>query len=357
MGVIPPPIVILSEAKNLVTLLSQCSTGLWPHQTSVLTFRIMVNYQQRLLFKVEKQMTLIDDIRSDLINESADLANTLRKAKILASELGVSEFRDWVDSELNGYSDISKLPNYRRFRPQNVGTFAGSFQRWMENVPLPTYNLPDEVKEFAENLEFLAGVGELEAMLTQENEYLRKPWPQEGVILARQVVKMSGGMELVEAHQPILSSTIAGILHNVKNKLLDFILGLQENNVTSANLNSGEVKQEEVRNLFNINIYGDHNVVASGESVQQQVRTIRRGDVESLVHYLRQHKVGKSDLRALEKAVSAEPVNLDGRFGPKVQAWVGKMIGKASSGVWKIGLASAPAVLMEALRRYYGGSF
>ena len=300
-------------------------------------------------------MSLIDDICSDLTNESADLANTLRKAKILVSAIGLPEFREWVDYERSGYPDLAKVPTYRRFRPQNLGTFSGSLQRWMENVLLPTYNLPDEVKEFAENLEFFAGVGELEAMLTQENEYLRKPWPQEGVILARQVVKMSGGMELVEAHQPILPSTIAGILHNVKNKLLDFILGLQENNVTSANLKSGEVKQEAVRNLFNINIYGDHNVVASGENAQQQVKAIRKGDVESLVDYLRQHKVGKNDLSELEKAVSAEPVSSGGQFGPKVQGWIGKMVAKASSGAWKITLTEAPKVLMDGLRSYYGG--
>ena len=300
-------------------------------------------------------MALIDNIRSDLVDESASVSNTLRKAKILAYDLGLPEFREWVDSELNGYSDITKLPSYRRFRPQNVGTFAGSFQRWMENVLLPTYNLPDEVKEFAENLEFFAGVGELEAMLTQENEYLRKPWPQEGVILARQVVKMSGGMELVEAHQPILPSTIAGILHNVKNKLLDFILGLQENNVTSENLKSGEVKQETVRNLFNINIYGDHNIVASGENVQQQANPIRKGDIASLVNHLAGHKVDENDLSELKRIVATEQDPSQGQFGPKVQAWVGKMIEKAASGAWKISLATAPKVLIDGIRSYYGG--
>lgn len=30
-------------------------------------------------------MNLLDEIRADLVNESASLANTLRKAKILAS--------------------------------------------------------------------------------------------------------------------------------------------------------------------------------------------------------------------------------------------------------------------------------
>ena len=53
-------------------------------------------------------MSLIDDICSDLTNESADIANTLREAKILASAIGLPEFREWVDSELNGYPDLKK---------------------------------------------------------------------------------------------------------------------------------------------------------------------------------------------------------------------------------------------------------
>ena len=66
-------------------------------------------------------MSLLDEIRSDLTNQSADLSNTLRKAKVLASRIGLDEFREWVDSELSGYKDLEKLPSYRRFRPTNIG--------------------------------------------------------------------------------------------------------------------------------------------------------------------------------------------------------------------------------------------
>ena len=65
-------------------------------------------------------MSLLDDIRTDLVNESAHLSNTLRKAKILANAIGLPEFREWVDSELSGYVDRGKVPSYRRFRPTNL---------------------------------------------------------------------------------------------------------------------------------------------------------------------------------------------------------------------------------------------
>lgn len=50
-------------------------------------------------------MSLLDEIRNDLVTESASLCNTIRKAKILASAIGLPEFREWVDSELSGYAD------------------------------------------------------------------------------------------------------------------------------------------------------------------------------------------------------------------------------------------------------------
>ena len=69
-------------------------------------------------------MGLLDDIRSDLTKQSADLSVTLRKAKVLASAIGLPEFRDWVDSELNGYEDRNKLPSYRVHGATSLGYFV-----------------------------------------------------------------------------------------------------------------------------------------------------------------------------------------------------------------------------------------
>ena len=136
-------------------------------------------------------MSLLDEIRSDLVNESADLSNTLRKAKILASAIGLPEFREWVDFELSGYTDKDKVPSYRRFRPTNLGTFAGPFQSGVKNMVLPTFNLPDEVKDFAENMMFFDGVGALETQVSSPGQI---KWPQEMVLLARDAIQMNGGM-------------------------------------------------------------------------------------------------------------------------------------------------------------------
>ncbi len=299
-------------------------------------------------------MSLIDDIRTDLVNESAGLSNTLRKAKILASEIGLPEFREWVDFELSGYPDKDKVPSYRCFPATNLGKFSGPFQSGLRNVVLPTYNLPNPVKDFAENLVFLEGVGALEGILAQESTSYQKKWPQEFVFLSREAIPMSGGMVLVDAYQALPPYLISGILDNVKNKLLDFMLGLQESEGTSEGLNKGVVGQEVIRNLFYMNIYGNHNIVASGENVNQEANLVQEGDVSSLLNHFRELNVSTDDLREIEHAVSQEKEALNGEFGPKVRAWIGGMVSKAASGTWKIGLDTASKVLMDSLRRFYG---
>ncbi len=296
-------------------------------------------------------MSLLDDIRADLVDESAGISNTLRKAKILASELGVPEFREWVDFELAGYPSRENVPDYRRFNPTNLGTFSGPFGSGVKNFVIPTYALPDDVKNFAENLIFYDGVGSLEAQAAIAGEALQMRWPQEMVMLARDSIHMSGDLLLADAHRQILPHMILGILDQVKNKLLDFLLGLQESNITADNLDQNTVERDVVRNLFNINIYGDRNVVASGEHVAQSGTNVQEGDLESLLTFLRELNVDTEDIEQIRDAISSEP---NASNGPKVQAWRDSMIGKAASGKWNIALATASKLLPDALNAYYG---
>ena len=300
-------------------------------------------------------MSLLDEIRSDLTNESATLSNTLRKAKILASAIGLEEFREWVDSELDGYNNRDKVPSYRRrFRPTNIGTFVGPFQSEASNMVLPTYNLPEVIKYFAENLIFFDGVGALEAQAADGSQIT---WPQEMILLARGAIHTRGDMVLVDAHKRIPAYIFSGILDQVKNKLLDFMLGLQENNITSEDLDNRTVEPELARNLFQIHIYGDHNIVASGEHVSQQVNLVQKGDIDSLLSRLRELKVDDEDLSELKNAVSQETAAPSRHhYGPKVGAWFGKMMSQAATSAWTVSLETASKVLQDALNAYYFGS-
>ena len=292
---------------------------------------------------------LINDIRKDLVTESASLSNTLRKAKILAHQLGLSELHQWADSELSGYEDRDQTPEYRWFRPNNLGTFFGPFGSGVKNQLLPTNNLPEPLKSFAENLILQQSVSHLEAMMSQESA--RFPWPAEFVEVARKYIVIEG-MQLVEVNQPIPRSVFSEVLDSVKTRLLDFVLDIS---VTDEELRDGTFDLPQIRNTFNTHVYGDRNVVAVGENVSQELTSeIVPGNRQALLAHLSKKGIADDDLDILKNALASEPTADKNRLGPQVSAWLGRMVIKMTSGTLNVAAQAAPDILVGAIGKYYG---
>ena len=106
--------------------------------------------------------------------------------------------------------------------------------------------------------------------------------------------------------------------------------------------------------MFNINIYGSNNIVASGDQVQQTTAITKAGDIQSLIEKLRAANVKEADLKDLERAIDADKTPKKGKIGSHVGSWFGQMIGKAASGAWKVAIETAPTLIMQLLKSYYG---
>lgn len=168
---------------------------------------------------------------------------------------------------------------------------------------------------------------------------------------AQEATSVQGGLFLTRAYQFIPASVYQEILEQVRNRLFDFMLDLQNGNNSSDESDAPET----VGQLVNLHIYGNNNVVATGEQVSQQVITIQKGDVASLLGQLREYGVEEKDVLDLQDAVSSEPEILpDGNYGARVGTWLGNMLAKASTGAWKVGLETATEVLPKMLNAYYG---
>ena len=302
-------------------------------------------------------MDAIQEFIDELAQHDVDLTSALRKAKMLTNDLHSPELDAWMNSELYGYDDQTKVPEYRRFPAANYGDFMGPGNSAGPNDGTPTVlfiqteNLPDEVKRFAATLVVVDPVGAL-ALLAQEQEAVEKSWPPELIISAQGATAVPGGLFLTRAYQYIEPSVYPGIVEQVRNRLFDFMLALQSRN----NATEGSAMPEAVGSMVNLHIYGNNNVVATGEQVSQQVTTtIVKGDIASLLQQMREYGIGERDILELQDAVSSEPEALpDGNYGAKVGAWLGNMLAKASTGVWDVGLETASEVLPKALKAFYG---
>jgi hypothetical protein len=72
---------------------------------------------------------LIIQIQEAALDGNSSLTDALRKAKIACAKLGLREFGNWIDQELNGYMDksIDELPEYRRLHgtPEAFNPYQG----------------------------------------------------------------------------------------------------------------------------------------------------------------------------------------------------------------------------------------
>jgi hypothetical protein len=115
------------------------------------------------------------------------------------------------------------------------------------------------------------------------------------------------------------------------------------------------LESKTVTQIFNTTVYGGGaNVVGKASNSQLTVSVIQH-DRESLFEQLRDHGVTDDDLVVLDEALRGEPRPVEnGKFGPRVASWIAQMIGKASTGVWEIGVGAAGDLLAAAIGQYYG---
>ena len=303
-------------------------------------------------------MSLIQQLQDDIVNEEVSLASILRRAKILAYGLKHGDFKKWVDNELNGYPDADSIPCYRRYDTHSYGDFFGSFERLMQNAPIPTINLPDRIRSFAQEVILDSGVGSLEDMMNNPDmtRYgaVKFAWPPDIVALAAQY-QIYENMNLLSAWKTINSNHVTDILEAVRNKLLDFVLELRDSfpELAKSDDKIGEVPLEQTTNIFNTHIHGNQNVVAAGANITQDVRqVVRSNDLGSLLSYLKSIGVSEEDTQELQEAVEEDgPAEESAGFGPRVRDWLGR---KTAEGALNATLSGIAMTAAKAVAQYNG---
>jgi hypothetical protein len=301
-------------------------------------------------------MRVLREIRDGCANSTITVADLLRKATILAATLCNEALRTWVKAELSGYSGDEAIPSYRTFQAELLGTVRGPGEIIMRHQ-IPTFQMPEALKRRAKSITLPHSLGELESMASQDD--LRHPWPPEVVLLLNRSIQLTYGYTLVEAYQPISQANIRGILDAVRDRLLEFVLGLQE--LSPAALDSEDELarlQDQAGKVFSVTITGNNNVVASGEGISQQaMQGIRPMDRRSLEEHMRIAGVPEEAIGDLRRAIEDDGIpSSEGKLGSRVTRWIDGAATKVLESAWKVASNAGVEVLKKALLEYYGWS-
>jgi hypothetical protein len=230
-------------------------------------------------------MSLLREIQKDAVDSNVKLATLLRKCKVLAARLGNLEFKQWVESELNGYNGNSseELPNYRIIKVNSKGHFSGPFGSGLRNADMPLLCVPEEAREVLGHSYFRDPVAALEALVDQSDSGIaQEPWNPNLVQMFAQ--RFYENMFCLQAWKVISIAQIIGVLDTIRNKILSFALEIEGEspNAGEAPVNSNPVPQEKVHQIFNTYITGDvQNLATGSEDFQQTVNQADNSEVFS----------------------------------------------------------------------------
>jgi hypothetical protein len=300
-------------------------------------------------------MSLLREIQDAAVSDEVPITTLLRKAKVLAARIGSGELSRWVDLELNGYPDRAELPNYRIANVRALGTFAGPFGSGAKNAPIPPSCIPEQFREWAETAFLVLPISGYEELLKKKDAgSFQAPWPPD--LIAHVSGDIYHNMNMVTAYSEIPRAAVVAVVDGVRNRLLGFALEL-ENIAPSAGESLEavrDVSRERVSQVFYNHIYGNVGTFASGSNFTVNVDSqVTAGDLTQLKRQLEALGIDPVDVDELESAIEADGKPVSG-YGQKVAGWLGKMIGKAASGIGKISVNTASAVLPKLLSSYYG---
>jgi len=164
-------------------------------------------------------MNLFDEIRMDILG-SVMLSSILRKAKVLAYSLKNQDFKDWIEHELNGYGRNNALPEYRKISTESHGNFVNSAWK-VTDAPIPTNNIPEELREVINNVEMTHSIGELESLIETMNnsqqDTLQWSWPANFLLLLNG--RVYAYMSCIGAWRVITKGHLTKIIENTRNRI------------------------------------------------------------------------------------------------------------------------------------------
>lgn len=289
--------------------------------------------------------SIIIELQEMSSDENIPITVLIRKALIVASKLNLSDFKEWIEKEINGYEEVNEIPEYRNVTGE-VKAFNPYNGIW---IPLLWPNAPEGVY----NRKIGQKISEIEYNCKSGNGTLVVPFTQK-----QQQILIKNFNTPSPPYLIINKAALVGILESVKDIILKWSLKLEKEGIFGKDMIFSEYEKTKARNNQEIKIENFYGILGSTftGAVSQEINIdVKNNDLESLLKHLKLKGINSEDLEGLKQSIKIDPKpKQKDKLGENVSKWIGKMIEKASSGAWNVGLSIAANILTNAIYSYYG---
>jgi len=206
---------------------------------------------------------LVLELQAAAMDPDMKVTGILRKALVVATKLGLSEFKAWCESELQGYN-ASGIPEYRRLQGQ-IKAYNPFLRGW---VPVSFSN--PEIAERLSVREIGQSIGELEQTVghSTNEETIEVPFPHALLIrIFGDTEEFRHGM----IPTLVLEKThLFGILETVRNIVLKWSLKLGQDGIMGEGMTfTGEEVHKASTATYNIRNFT--GILGNVDSSQVQI--------------------------------------------------------------------------------------
>lgn len=185
----------------------------------------------------------IDELENEILN-NGEISSILRKALIIANKLNLTDFEEWIKSELNGYEDYSELPEYRKIDCELVqDRIDGIVAAYTITQNEPVFIEDSEINALARKLYYRGSISEIISICNEHEKGVRFNTP-------RELQQLLGN---VAVYRLCHISKLENIIEQVKNELIFWCIKLDENDIHGENYQFSEDEKIHAKNIiFNL---------------------------------------------------------------------------------------------------------
>ena len=174
--------------------------------------------------KKEILLMVKSQIIKDLAQDKITIESALRRLLVISYELDNSELQKWIENELNGYTNNSIIPDYRKNVTYMIMYSGYNASTLIRQQPLSKSYFDKELQDIIKTRVIKDGVNILENSIKSKSEIIFNLIDFAGVVSHN-----SGGLiRCIRLEQIISKTTFLQILSNVKTKLIQLLLELEK---------------------------------------------------------------------------------------------------------------------------------
>lgn len=268
---------------------------------------------------------LVEEIQALALDSNVKVADLLRRVRLAAGKLGLSDTVEWASAELSGYQPEDQIPAYRNI----VG-------RVMVHSPyMGVYPLKGNAKiiDLLSQVTLRQAISTLEELATKGADGLMVP-------VSREVVNMideeNGGGSDADLNKHITQAAVVGIIDQVRNAVLDWAVALEGQGISGEGISftvEEKKKAEQAAQNITIHNYGHlHQGDVTGHqnrtvvgSMDQSINSLEINDTfDQLVQAVDSSIGNENDREAILEIVEAmRAAQGTPEYKPLFQKWVG----------------------------------